>query len=207
MTRAHQLAAITRTISRHLAVYPSLQPAHRDLTDAAIGFDQAVERLELAVNDGLGAQSFDGGRGGGDTGSVPERLAGKRDPAADTLTELDTALRHLTEKVGFPRTRTTLICEDARSVYNIVQMWSPHAPRPKDLREVRTLNMADGCDHHITVKIHELASHHGTVSGNLSLPMALCDYCYWQVRRKGRLPTAEAMEKRHRTGKNELEPA
>lgn len=218
-----KLTAIRDALTRAAANgYTELAPAADDLTAACkLNVAGAVHNLDMGLRDGIKGANLSGtGGGSGDASPIERLLIGPvdddetsdehwtmaRDSASADLRQLDDAIRHLTDKLGRLHQRPHQpMVHDARTVWRIIQHWAPHPPTPKDLREVRTLNMADGCAHHATAKLFETATHHGDVKGNLPHPMALCDYCYWQVYRKGKLPSGEAMDKRHRTGKDEME--
>ena len=165
--------------------------AHQDLTAALTGLGPAIQRLMDARPALPGAASTDGTRGRGGTSSV-EALALNGDPTAGEIRQLDQALRRLSA--------------DAQWLAGFVSRQTPRAPSDKDRREVERANRPDdGCDHHRAADLYEPAEHTGTVSDTLTLPMALCGFCYWQVRRKGVLPRGEVLVQRQVTGKDPRE--
>lgn len=205
--RRHQVFDL---ILEHLTAHhdnPQLEPALADLNAAAPHFRNAVARLMDARPSALGAASYDGpGVAGGGTSSSTERLALNPDRTSVDLTNLDAALAGLVLLARTPDGNTRAICARARTVWTITSVWTPKAATDRDRRDLTRANLDrdPGCEHHARQGAYELAAHTGTVSGNLDLPMALCSFCYWQVRRKGQLPNGDAME-RHRQGKTERE--
>lgn len=148
----------------------------------------AIARLMDARPALPGAASTDGTRGRGGTSSV-EALALAPDPVAAEIRQLDQVLRRM--------------AVDALWLRGLVDRWTPHAPTQRDLREVERINTpANDCEHHTAAGIYEEATRpSGTVAGNLPHPMRLCEFCWWQVYRKGTLPRADVLDEMHHTGK------
>lgn len=197
-------AARLDSIRRNLAVLhlPELAPAVKDLDDAAPNLTAAVERLILGQRDGMAAASYDGGRGGGSSGSVPERLteAGTRDAASETLAELDRTLRYLTENLRRPHIARQRICTNARTVWRIVEAWRPReaGDKQRKVSEQPTPDTDPLCQHctpHRARGNAERVHRTGDVAGNLPGPMPLCHWCYRFVLRVGRLPTKSEVQR------------
>lgn len=183
--------------------YPGLEPAARDLNDAAPNFTAAVDRITLAINDGLGAADYSGSRGGSDGTSFAERQAitGRRDPAADTLAELDKAMARLADNLRSPHKRGSWACDNARTIWRTVQAWTPKAPTDKQRAAVEEANagpepLCQHCTPHRAKGHAERILYTGTVSGNLKDPIGLCRWCYDLVGRAGRLPLKSEIQRK-----------
>lgn len=221
--RPAKLTAIRDALTRAVADgYTELAPAADDLTAAcALNVAGAVHNLDMGLRDGIkGANLGATGGGSGDASPIERILIGpvdddesgdwawsmSRDTAYTDLAQLDDAIRHLTDKLGRLHQRPHQpMVHDARTVWRIIQQWAPRKATSKDLREVAAANAQDGCTNHARIGVFEPVHRTGTVGGNLALPAALCSSCYDQVRRNGKVPTGEWMERRQRTGKNEME--
>jgi hypothetical protein len=101
--------------------------------------------------------------------------------------------------------RCRSINHSARTMRAIVDVWKPrHATAKQKKGAVEAANDPDlWCAHHRQAGYMEPTHRVGTVGGNLNVKTPLCSACYDQVRRNGRLPTAEWMQRRARTGKNQ----
>ena len=192
---------------------PKLEPAFDDLHTCAPRFREAVAAIMFARKDGLAAASYDGPSVtvGGKGASTVERLAGTVDRTGATrdLAALDDALRKLAAQTAHPHTRERWICTHARTLWRITQAWNAADPTERQKRDAEAVRRGAediGCEHHAKAGIFQPSRPGLTdVAGNLPLPMRLCDQCWWQVKRKGKLPTGEWMQERNRTGKDELE--
>lgn len=211
-TRTGLLETIRTRVRAAAADYPVLSRAADDLDACAPSALEAFRRMQDARPGLPGAQAYDAPTvSGGSAGlTQPERLADQQDRTEADRRLLDTTLNQLDVL-----TRSGLVTDSGEWCRNVtircltlrrlVESWTPHRPTDKQRRAVAAANDGTWCEHHRSASIDEPAEHHGTVSGNLAIPMDLCGFCYWQVRRKGRLPSGEAMERRKRTGKNEKE--
>lgn len=202
-TRQQRFDHVTDAVTRLAVVWPALTPAARDLTDTAPSFPAAVERILLGLRDGMGAQSFDGPGGGAGGGSPIERLlitpAGlTSDPAAKDLADLDTALRHLCDKIHRPSTCCTLMCQDARRIYHLVEAWKPHDANDRDRKRAEVTRANDPeaeCAHHRAFGTFEPVHRTTDGPGLLPHPLPLCRFCYDRLRSDGRLPTADRLQR------------
>ena len=233
--RAELLEAIRPRVRAYAESYPVLATAASDLDLVAPDALQAFRRMQDARAGLPGAQAYDAPTvSGGAASSSTERAAVgttcvrcdepgacrcAATPPMD-LTSLDRrTLDHTLNRLDLITRPGQLVTDPAewcRNVTNLcltlrrlIEAWTPHHASDRDRRQVAKINRPEAadtwCEHHKQADLHEPAEHYGTVSGNLDHPMHLCGYCYWQVRRNGKLPNANAMEKRHRTGKNEKE--
>lgn len=203
----------SRTRLRTLATVTDLIRVHHDdrLTIAIIDLEatqprflQACQALQDARRTALGAASMDGP--GGSSSAISDstaRLALTPDQFAHDRLNLDLALSTLVKYARHAPRHASKVCAAAHNLRRITEAHTPKAPTDRQRRQVEHANDKGLCDHHRTVSLVEMAEHTGTVSGNLKVPLSLCAACYWQVRRTGKLPTAEWMETRARTGKAE----
>lgn len=230
MTTRHRYERFTQIRTRVTAL--DLPDAAADLDWCDTRFTQAARRMQDARAGLPGAQAYDAPTvTGGSSGSPVERGAVGRtcvrcdEPDAcgcarsvpGDRTQPDRELLDLLlNRLWYDVRPTTLhtepdkvrarVARDCLTLRRLIEAWSAHQPTPRDKRQVEAANAAPvDCEHHATAGIFEPVAHTGTVSGNLDLPMRLCSYCYWQVKRKGKLPSGEAMERRKRTGKDEKE--
>lgn len=177
-----------------------LNLARKDLAQVLDLHDTAVQRLR----DQQRGQPGSGLGGGGSRGSSSpvETALGIGGPGEDGGIRGDSAAHKL---AVVDRLRHN-ICRDLRILALMLAAEAPKAPSGKQRREVERANTPDdGCQHHAAAGLYEQAEHTGTVSDTLTLPMALCGFCYWQVRRKGVLPRGEVLVQRQVTGKDPKE--
>lgn len=212
-TRYRTLQLIHRRV-RVFAESYDLALALDDLDHIEPLFLTAAQRQQDARQGLPGAQAYDApavAGSGAERLTQPERLAAHPDRTSADRALLDRLLHDLElatrpgDVILDSAEWSRLVTRDCLTLRRLVDAWTPHEPSARDQRDVAVENDGAWCEHHRTARLDEPAEHYGTVSGNLSLPMHLCGYCYWQVRRKGRLPPGEAMVKRHRTGKDEKE--
>lgn len=169
-------------------------------------FRIAVRQLQDSRPGQPGAQALDGKTsGGGRAESVQERLIGQVDRSAMDRRLLDTSLRGVV--VGIRRSDLTLATGSAAMLRRLVDVWCTRPASDLDRRNALEENRKlEGCQHHQTANIFEPVTRPTTTcGGRLPLPMDLCEHCYFQLVRKEKLPTGEAMELRRRLGKDEKE--
>lgn len=176
-----------------------LTRAADDLKAAIDAYPTAYARLHDQLR-GQPGSGF-GGNGGRGSSSPVESALGINGPG-DGGIKGDQAARKLEAVAEL----TKSICKQAHLLALLVSAEVPRVPTDKERREVEKSNTPDdGCHHHAAAGLYELAEHTGTVGGNLSLPMALCSFCYREVYRKGVLPRGEVLELRQVTGKDPKE--
>jgi hypothetical protein len=200
--RYQVLSEAATTITAHLD--PELSVAVQDLAALLPRFTEACRRLQDSRPTALGAASYDGPSVTSTGTSDPTgRLALTPDHHARDRKQLDRLVVDLSRLAKHAPQHVKRVSSDAYQLRRLVEAWTPRAPSDRDRRQVEHANDKGLCEHHRTVGLVEYTEHTGTVSGNLNLPMALCGPCYWQVRRTGKLPSGEWMERRARLGKDE----
>jgi|DEB3_MinimDraft_2_1074329.scaffolds.fasta_scaffold11387_2 hypothetical protein len=157
-----------------------------------------------------GAASYDGPTVSGGKAALtqPERLADQLDRTQADRTRLDDTLRglkRLTRPDGIivnadhHRDAITTGCYTLR---RIVDAWYPHEPNAKDQREASEATDQDNwCAHHRTAGYMEPTHRITNMGGTLDVKMPLCNPCVDQVRRNGKLPSAEWMQRQASRGK------
>lgn len=202
-----------RTAVRTLSIDHDLALALTDLDLVAPFAYRAFCSMQDARPGLPGAQAYDAPSvsGGSSNGSHPERMAEQDDRTEADRRLLDHTLSHLWFLVRpgvimDPDQAVKNITADALVLRRLIEAWTPRPPTDKQRRDLTVANAAPvDCEHHATAGIFEPMHAHGTVGGNLDLPMRLCLACHNQVRRNGKLPSGEWMERRRRSGKDEKE--
>lgn len=165
-----------------------------DLTRLEPLYDEASKRMDDALPGIPAAQSFDpGGRSSDGTSSterIGTRLAETGDKARALCQERDAIAKRLRI--------------DAARLRKLMEANSPHPADPKAKAAAEKANVvADPLCEHCTPWVRSLGiepvHRTGTVNGNLDKPMALGLWCYEFVRRTGRLPVRDEVE-RHDNG-------
>ena len=176
----------------------------RALDDAEYIVDKLgpAEQRMMDARPGLpGAQAFDspsvsgGGNGGpveaalnltGGTEETDDNWKHPVDQARTDIAAMDTAIREMTKHAAILR--------------RLIDTYTPHAASSKDKARVERANDPTDCEHHTAAGIFEPCTTTGKAGGNLPHPMRLCDFCYREVYRKGRLPRGEVLVERHHKG-------
>lgn len=190
--------------------------AAADMDHIAPRFLTACQRMQDARPGLPGAASYDGpavSGSGTDRLTHPERLACQPDRTQADRERLDELL-HSLERITRPNDgvivdqskHAAAITAGVLSLRKLIDAWTPRTPNARDLRIVQVANSAPvDCEHHATAGIFEPVHRTGNAGGNLDLPTRLCLACYNYVRRNGKLPSGEWMERRRRTGKDDKE--
>lgn len=167
-----------------------LTQAIEDLQTTLGGLDRARRQLRDAQRGQPGSSFTPGVRAGGQSSPVEAALGLNHhdhitaDQAAKKLEAIDKLIR-----------QTSMT---AQLLGAIVDGEQPKHPTDRDRREVERANNAEPdrgpCDHctrHRPTGLTQDVHRTGTVAGNLPDPMALCRWCYDEVRRTGQLPTTD----------------
>jgi HAMP domain-containing protein len=206
VTHYARFAAAHRTIAA--IGDPAWHRCQQDLDAIAPTMREVIARMMDARPSALGAASYDGPVvTGGAASSSTERLALTPTPMLTDLGQLVRAIAALDQAarmVDHPAA-VAHASKHAAILWRLCQVWKPHAPTDRDRRAVEQENTVvdPGCEHHARLHIYEPVYRTGNPGGNMPHPMALCEACYFQVLRKGKLPTGDWIEARRRTGKAE----
>lgn len=192
-----------------LAEHHDLTLAVADLDHADPLFTEAAHRMQDARAGLPGAQAYDAPTvtGGGSELTQPERLADRIDRTQGDRDLLDTTLNRLwflvrpdalttdTDRVLSDITRCCL------TLRRLVDAWTPRRPTDKQRASVAAVNDGDWCSHHLAAGYMEPTHRITNMGGTLDVKMPLCNPCVDQVRRNGKLPSAEWMQRQASRGK------
>jgi hypothetical protein len=146
---------------------------------------EAVERMRAAR---LGYPQTSMGGGGSGSGASPiERVLLRAD--GSVVNDEGREALHQADR----------LVSDLHSIaerwHHLVSKWAPRQPDAKARKATEEANIVECVHHRATIGAHEDLHVHSDVAGNLEHPMALCRYCYEFVRRNGRLPSTNELDR------------